>query len=721
MPIVADSASAASLSASADGHSPPVSRGAVAGWFAAGLAFVAGAIAFVESLNPYYFCQDDALVLELPLTLAYLRATWQGQPFDYIPDVVLGSPVPSILGFYPPLHLAYAIARGLLGDEYATFDVSATLHLLAGYCLTFLLGRRLGLRPLLAALVGLTFVLSGPVIVMTRCWSSFATLPVFIPALALFTDRLRRGPVGWPWAVALGAVIGVYYHAGFPQIFVLGCGIMLVHAAALAAWGLVPWRRLTWFVPALLLGAAIMLPLFHRQCQLLREVTIHDAGGGTGLENNLLSVVLPYPLVEGTLPNFWGNVNPQWGGHFWYFGTVLLGGCAVAFVRAVKRRLVPAAGDTSPDDGDAESTIIPALLVPAVISLLLALGAWGGLWWLMGLLPVGLRNNPFRAMPWFTFFSCLAGGAFFEAFASAAATFSGPGAEVRRRRFVATIATAGVLLMALHTTRVGIAFYTYGFRPFPELPPRLAAVVAADDPGVGHRIMAFATTRSTDPSYAFALPHNLPACYRVPAFFGYDPLVQRFGRYIACANRVVENPRAALAAYGVRWAVVHRTVWGGWRPETANRFERHIPFAEALKPLLDGGLREVDLGAEESEFVRVLEIPEAAPLAFDAAAPTEPVPLRASTAGLDVELAPAATPRKIVVNFLRYPALSATADGQPVPVTEDEWQRIVVEAPAGTRSLAIRYEPDRTTGRILAAVIAACGLATLAMARRLAA
>lgn len=692
----------------------PAARLATAGWFVAGLAFVAGTIAFLELLYPYYFCQDDALVAELPLVLAHLRAAGRGQPYDYTPWILLGSPVPSIIATYPPLQFAHAIARDVLGDEHATFEVSAILHLLAGYGLTFHVARRLGIRPVLAALVGLTFVLSGPVLVMARCWFAFGSLAVFIPLLALFPDRLRRGPVGPGWPIGLAAALGAYYHAGFPQLFVLGCGLMLAHAAALAAWGLVPWRRLVWLAPALLLGAAIALPLFHRQWQLSQEVTLTDPGGGIGLEHNLPALVLPYPLARGSLPNFWDNVNPQWSGHFWYFGTVLLLAFAVAVFRAIRRWWFPASAP--PPCGPAEAGLIPALAVPAVSSFLLALGEWGGLWWLMGLLPVGLRNNPFRALPWFVFFACLTGACFIDAFVSAPRSFGNAGSASRARRFLATTVLAGVALMALHVTRVGIAFYSYGFRPYPELPPRLAAVIAPDDRGIRHRIMSFAALRTTDPTLPFVLPLNLAVHAGVPAFHGYDPLVQRFGRYVDCATRVMADPRRALAAYGVRWIVIHRTVWGGWQPQTQNRFETVLAFQECLKPLLDAGLPEVD-PAETGEFVRVVEIPEAAPLAFDAAAPTEPLPLRASTDGLEIGIPPGG-PRRVVANFLRYPRIVATADGRPVDVSEDEWRRIVVDVPAGAGSVAIRYRPDHRAGLVAAAVAAAGGLAALAVAAR---
>jgi hypothetical protein len=433
-------------------------------------------------------------------------------------------------------------------------------------------------------------------------------------------------------------------------------------------------------------------------------------------------MALPYPIVVGTLPNFWDNVNAQWSGHFWYFGTVLLAGFSVALFRAVRRWRAPRAGVTAAGaaDNGAEAALIPALLVPAVVAFLLALGWWGGLWWLMGLLPVGLRNNPFRALPWFVFFACLAGGAFFEAVVSASRSSGGADGEARSQRFLGTVAVAGVALMALHMTRVGIAFYSYGFRPFPELPPRLAALLAPDERGVCHRIMPFAVVRSTDPTYPFSLPHNLPVEYGVPAFYGYDPLVQRFGRYMACIDRVIADPRPALAAYGVRWVVVHRTAWGGWQPQTRSFFEKMILLLPTLQQLQQAGLPEVDLG-DEREVVRVVEIPEASPLAFDVAAPTEPLSLRTSPAGLDIDLPADGPRRRVVANFLRYPRMVALADGRPAEVGEDEWQRIVVDVPAGTRSLAIRYRADRTTGLVVAAVLAACGLAALGVARRVAA
>jgi len=130
--------------------------------------------------------------------------------------------------------------------------------------------------------------------------------------------------------------------------------------------------------------------------------------------------------------------------------------------------------------------------------------------------------------------------------------------EERLSRLLFGIASIGLVLVALHLTRVGIAFYTYGFRPYPQLPAELAKVEDPDEDGRQQRIMTIGAMRSTDPSYPLAMPHNLPCEYEVQAFYGYDLLVQRFGRYNACLERVLTQLQATLAAYGVRWLLVHR-------------------------------------------------------------------------------------------------------------------------------------------------------------------
>jgi hypothetical protein len=112
---------------------------------------------------------------------------------------------------------------------------------------------------------------------------------------------------------------------------------------------------------------------------------------------------------------------------------------------------------------------------------------------------------------------------------------------------------------------------------------------------------------------------------------------------------------------------------------------------------------------ELADYVKVIEIADAAPLAFDTARPTESLPLRMTVAGLDIELGPELEPRKIVVNFLRYPDIVATADGKPAAVTEDEWQRIVVDAPADAKQIRIRYSPPRATGIVIGVLLAAAG------------
>src|SRR5437879_12164784 len=116
---------------------PPSGRlGGDRPWNLMGWAFLVGGFAFLQRLEPYYFTQDDALVGELPGILLGCRSLWQGVFPDWNPYVFLGAPLASI-GFwaitYPPQLLAYAIARHVLGDEFATLEVFAALHLVAGF------------------------------------------------------------------------------------------------------------------------------------------------------------------------------------------------------------------------------------------------------------------------------------------------------------------------------------------------------------------------------------------------------------------------------------------------------------------------------------------------------------------------------------------------------------------------------------------------------------
>ena len=58
------------------------------------------------------------------------RSVWQGLAAEYSAYIFLGSPTPAIGGIYPPMYLAYRMARHLQGDVHAMLDVFAAIHLL---------------------------------------------------------------------------------------------------------------------------------------------------------------------------------------------------------------------------------------------------------------------------------------------------------------------------------------------------------------------------------------------------------------------------------------------------------------------------------------------------------------------------------------------------------------------------------------------------------------
>lgn len=670
-----------------------------------GLLFVVAAIAFLEWRDPYYFCQDDALVAELPGSLFACRAVWQGILPEYNPHNFLGSPLLSVGGgfLYPPIYAAYGFARHVLGDEFATFDVFAIGHLIVGYWLAFQLALRAGVSPTIAAVFGCTFVLSGAIVIMGRCWHAFNALAVFIPLLALLAERLRRGPVGWAWTAGTAVSLGLLYHAGFPQLFVVGTGFFVLSVVLAVGFGLVPWRRALWLAPALLFGAAFCLPVVVQQGEIARGM-IQTPGGGEGIGRHLASMLAPHPIVTGSLPNAWASGNDHHGGHFYYFGSVLLllSLLAVGWLTKDLVRGVPI---------DRHRLLYAVL---AVVAFALALGRDGILWRAMGLLPRGFDNNPFRVLPWFVFYASLLGALEFERAVAGFIRLLDPGEIVRlggagrvARRVTVGVVAAAAILLALHVQSLDIAFYLYGFDPYPRLPAGLAATLS-DEGRPRHRLLSLAAMRSSDPSYPLAIPHDLTCQYELPALYGYDPVMQSHRAYLDCLKRVMADPQRGLEAYGVRRIVAHRTLSSkGSAPRSANSFERVLPLAEVLDSIDKGQM--LTLG-ESDAFVRVFDLPDAAPLAFTQADTASPFPVRLRADGVDVDLAGRRDDRPVVVNVLWWPRLTATAAEQTLKLAADEWGRVVVDVPAGASTLAVRYRPDWLRGAGLASLAAAFGL-----------
>lgn len=504
-------------------------------WIVAGAVVLIGAFVLLERLHPYYFTQDDALVINLPGILHGCRSAWQGYFAEYNPYTLFGSPHAS-LGLYaltyPPTYLSYAIARHGLGDEMATLEVFAILHLTAGYFLTCVLARRLGQSALVASLAALSFTLSGALLIMGRGWFMFLPLAVWLPLLTWGVVHLRQAPVTWRWVIGMGLALGLAFQVGFPQLAFYTLAYPAVLLLALVLCSEIPWRRAVTALPALVIGVGLSIPLGLQQWLVSRDMAARSPYG-EGILAMLPSILFPYPLTQAAHPMGWGSTGTDYMGHFAFFG-----GLFAALLLLQAFALVGAGRGGIWRQGQVWFFL-------ALVTLLLALGNEGGLWWLLGHVPVlgKVSNHPFRMLPFFVLFAVLAGGLILE----------------RLLRHSLALRRAGIILwggavslLLYHVVYAQTAFYTYGFTPYPELPRRLRVVLRADGQPTG-RLISWAPLRSISPGLGLSMNNMLPQVYALPAFSGFDPLIQRSGRFYLCAERLLKEPDAAFREYGIRW------------------------------------------------------------------------------------------------------------------------------------------------------------------------
>jgi hypothetical protein len=651
-------------------------------WNWVGNLFLVGALIFLEVREPFYFTQSDNLLGCLPVTLEGCRSIWQGDFPHYNPYTFLGSPLAGTGIYsltYPPLHLSYGLARHLLGQEYATYEVFAVIHLLAGFLAMRLLARRLGMASVLTNLVGLSFVLSGSFLIMGRSWIQFVTVAFWLPVFFLGLLSLQRGPVGWRWALVMGLGVGLAYQVGFSQIWIYLVGYFCLGLLFAVATGILPWQRSLWVVPVLLLGTGMALPLLLQQWELAKEVMRTPANAGIG--GQLAAFLLPYPLTQAVLPIGWGNAHLHYLGHFYFFGGLLAFGFLVQAAGVIFFRPPLKHGS------DQFWTWC------GLLTLWLALGRAGGLWTLVSQFPVLslVNRNPMRLVPFVVFFACLSGGLLLHRLRPTG-------------RIKIILALVGLALLGVHVYHCRTAFFLYPLEtvPYPPLSPSQQALFW-DKGQLTGRILSWDNADSGQIPHAVLLTFNVPAVHQLPTPKGQDPL---FSGKPFLNN--LGNTFAQWKAYGVRWhSYLHPDHWPGpsttysptWMVDVKGKYYLlHHPGSPLKFPPRD-----------EKDGIIISEQTPVDPLAFATNKPHVSLPLQAHGLGLDVNVSTVNKNQEVVVNFLHYPEMVAFLDGQALPCERDQWKRMVVHLPREGNLLTIRYRPAWEIGII--SCLAVMGLA----------
>ncbi len=648
-------------------------------WNLSGWVFLGGAFVCLELSESYYFTQDDALVGELPAILLASRSLWEGTFPDWNPYVFMGAPL-APMGFwgvtYPPQLLAYGIARHILMDEFATVEVLAALHLLIGFAAMRYLGRRLGMGALAANVAALSFVLAGCILIMGRSWHYFLANAVWLPLLGIAIERFRTGPVTWKWVAGVGLVFGLAYHAGFPQVAAILAMFFAIGLATVTYADRISPRRVAAVLPALMLGAGLALPLLLHQLQMTGGLE-RFAPEENGVYDDLPAALLPYPLVEAGLPTHWGSLYVEKMGHFYFFGglfALLFAVQAYLFWVYLPERRVWA-----------RCWWVPC----GIFALLMVLGEPAYLWKGVSALPMSklFLRYTFRFYPCLAFCAILAGGLVLERSL----------AMLRQRRaWELILGPALLVILAYHVTMCQPSFYSYGFRPYPDLPESFEAIFHPHankqliDGRNSRRTASWAQFRSVSPDHYLSLPLNLPHFYQVPSIFGYDPVVEGQPRMAEVLAQLQKDPVTASKAYGVGWHLFsypadpvlspNKYMWG---------LEKLVTPDLAYYRLLKADLKSL----AEYHGTTLKELPGADPLAFVNGRPENALPIKVNCRGVDIDVGGLAAGAAVTVNFLWYPQMTLTMNGQSLPVDKDNWLRITTTLPEAGSILHLRFEP----------------------------
>ena len=658
-------------------------------WFAVGLAFLMIAVAWLEWNQHLYFTQDDNFSQFLPVILQGCAAVFQGHLPLWNPFQLFGAATLTVGTYaltYPLTYVSYAIARFIFGHEQYTLEVFAIAHLAAGYCATYWLLRRLGVRAALASAGAICFVLSGFFLIAGRGWYYMFPVAVWVPLLVGLTLKLMEGEFSWKITLTAGAILGLFFHAGNAQMWIYTVIFLMLLALARVVGGLIAWKQAARLIPALLLGAGLAAPLLLWQASETSNLE-RFGGQGPAIQSGLAHVFLPLgPLIQSPI---WSGIECQYVNEVYYSGTLFVFATALGLAFLFSRARMPW-------KGRAALAANNIWLVFALVSLLYALGPAGVVWSVTAMLPVFNQFNvPLKFMAFFALFSVLGGALVCERLLGS------------RPRVLNGLATGALMLMALHVALSRASFYSFGDREYLGPPAPMRELVSPPT----QRILPLAAHRTIQAGYTASLTMNFSTAASLMSARGYDPLIEQGAAYTRARKWIETNPRAAAQALGISWVLLHDSIVNP--PEDGGLEKR--PLLNGTHQQIYQALREESDQTIRNASLTLMHLPGSAPLAFASSSPGRPLPVQWSTEGARVDVSSLSGIDSVTLNVLWRKWMHFFQDGVEVASRPDEYGRAVAVANARGEVLEMRYLPPVRQALMASAVLFLLALGSAAL------
>lgn len=659
-------------------------------WLVIGGVALVLILSFLEWKQPFYFTQDDTHSQFLPVQIAAMRGffeegvfpTWNGYLF-------LGTPTTSYGYFsltYPLTYLCYGVARFLLGNEYLTQEIFAYTHFIGGYLICYILIRLLGVRDCLAASASLCFILLGCNLITGRSWGYMIPTVLWLPALGYSLAKLVLFSPTYKWILLTGLSIGIYFHSGNIQYWSYGClfwgvGVLLI---ALCKRQDLRENLCAIFIAALI-GMAMSMPLLVAQYLELQDFSRGQMD--TTIEGGLKSLLLPWPIVSSHHP--WGpQINP---GVFYFSGGVFT---FIFFLRIAFDAAYLAKG---PLKGEHMPLMCISFL--ALLAFILAMGPKAYLWnWLVQVEPFSKFRNPFKLLPFLTFFIILSGVLFAETLCRKI-SFG--------KKLALALSSIALVLSTYNASNAKAAFYYWNDKPYPALAAG-QRMFQATGFSTKRRVNAFAHFFSTQLGYTTTLFRNYPSIYQIPTQYGYSLIEESTPEYRSVTDLYNRNQNEYRQEYAVEWLSISKL------PNEPRPFDDQI-----MKNLYAASNQIYDLGITEALNIAT---PDTKHMAYVVNEPQTPLPYKIRTDGVDIKIGDVELGEKpqvfVIANFLHRHWFKAYTDQETdLEVRKDAMGRIAVKLTKPASLLSIRYSPPWHYGFAIGTVLLAIA-AMLEMAVR---